>query len=227
MKSKQFWINQLGQEWAMKLKPVLKSEYMEKLMDFLQVEYALKDVRPHDKKEVFQAFRLTPYNDIKVVIIGQEPYHIGGASGLAYGDGPSMFRSGTLCKIVDQVERIYYPDEVFTDFDNSLEHWAKQGVLLLNTALTTRTGEPGSHRRPWQRFIEGVLNEINDYKPGTIFILWGTDAQKLIPYISDKNYVLKYEHPTKAVQSFKDWHCPNFKEADQILMDLYGETIEW
>jgi uracil-DNA glycosylase len=227
MKSKQFWIEQLGAEWALRLKPVLKSEYMEKLMNYLSIEYALHSIKPYDKKEIFQAFRLTSYNDIKVVIIGQEPHHIGGANGLAYGESFSTFRNGTLCQIVECIERIYYPDEILWDFDYSLEQWANQGVLLLNTALTTRQNTPGFHKKPWRRFVEAVLDEINEYKPGTIFILWGKQAQELIPYISDKNYILKYEHPLDALQRFQDWHCPNFKEADQILLDLYGETIKW
>jgi uracil-DNA glycosylase len=227
MKGKQFWVNQLGKEWALRLKPVLKSEYMKKLMDYLTVEYSLQKIKPYDKNEIFQAFRLTPYSKLKIVIIGQEPYHIGGANGLAYGENFATFRNSALCKIVDNIERIYYPDEVIVDFDNSLEQWAKQGVLLLNTALTTRLNEPGSHRKPWRRFVETVLNEINDYNPGTIFMLWGDAAQKLIPYLSDKHYVLKYEHPIKAVQEYKDWNCPNFEEADKICIDLYGETIKW
>ena len=224
---KQFWTKELGAEWTMQLKETLRSPYIERLMGFLQTEYALNMVYPA-KEDVFKAFKLCPWDKLKIVIMGQEPHLNGEANGLSYGDKNTVtFHTAVLGKIYDCIDREYHPDALYLDFDFTLEDWAKQGVFLLNTSLTTRAEKLNSHKKPWKKFISAVLNAINNYKPGTIFILWGKEAQLLIPYINKNNYILTYDHPVEYVSNFKDWHCPNFKEADKILIDLYGETINW
>ena len=224
---KQFWVKKLGAEWTMQLKETLKSPYIERLMDFLQAEYALNVVYP-PYEDVFKAFKLCPWDKLKIVIMGQEPHLNGEANGLSYGDRYAVtFHTAVLGKIYDCIDREYRPGSFYLDFDFTLEDWAKQGVLLLNTTLTTREGKLHSHKKPWKNFISSVLNTINNYKPGTVFILWGKEAQLLIPYINKNNYILTCDYPGQYVDNFKDWHCPNFKEADKILIDLYGETINW
>jgi uracil-DNA glycosylase len=225
---KEYWINKLGKGWAMALKDILKDSYGKKLMDYLSVQYAMKEVNPR-KENLFSNFLNCPWEDTKIVIVTTEPPCWMEASGYGIGEPyDNLFHSNSLTKVFDCIEREYHIPEqqLYWDFDFSLEEWAKQGVLLLNLSLTVEKDSPGSHQKPWAKFISQVLNSINDYKPGTIFILWGEKPQKLIPYISDKNYVLKYTSPAEVAFD-QQWNCPNFKEADKILTNLYGETINW
>lgn len=225
---KQFWIESLGKKWALNLKEILKSPYAEKLMKFIEKEYAihctLNSVKP-SKDDIFKAFKLCPWDSVRIVILGHKPHsNVFGANGLAFGDScSSTFSSPNLCRIMDCIEREYY-DGFNLDFDHTLESWAKQGVLLLNRQLTVKETDNGTHTKPWGKFISAVLNVLNEYKPGTIYILWGKENQKLAPYLEKNNHILKFDHPEDY---YKDWHCPNFKEADKLLMDLHGETIKW
>jgi len=223
---KQFWIDELGEKWALQLKDTLKSPYMKKLMEFLGTEYALNKVYP-PKKEIFNAFKLCPWEELKIVILGQEPHLNGEANGLCYGDrNTSIFHTTSLGKIYDCIEKEYYPGGFYLDFDFSLESWAKQGVLLLNTTLTTRAGEISSHKKPWKKFVSKVLNEVNESSTKTIFILWGKEAQLLTPYIKKHNQIISFDSP-KDCGNYKDWKCSNFREVDEIMLKLYGKKIKW
>jgi uracil-DNA glycosylase len=224
---KEFWVNELGKDWTRELKDTLRTPYAAKLMEFVSVEYAMNNVIPL-KEDIFRAFKLCEWKDVKVVILGLEPGFRCLPSGLAYGEKHIMeFHSAELCKIYDHVERVYYEGGFYLDFDFSLDHWAEQGVLLLNKSLTVRKGESRSHLKPWGKFASATLNAVNDNTTGTIFILWGKEAQQLKSHINKNNYVLTFDEPGDYVNTGKDWHCPNFKETDKIMYDLYGETIKW
>ena len=223
---KQFWVEQLGEKWALQLKDTLRSPYATKLMDFVFTEHVMNDVKPA-KVDIFQAFKLCPWDSLKVVILGNEPYTSSTANGLAFGDQyTTLFHSAELSTIFDCIEREYH-NGLCLDFDFSLESWAKQGVLLLNRNLTVRNGQPHSHKKQWGKFTSAVLNAINEYNPGTIFILWGKEAQALVPHLEKKHHILTYDAPGAYSDKRKDWHCPNFKEANKLMNDLYGETIRW
>tara|TARA_R110000803_G_scaffold196714_5_gene260071 strand:+ start:10128 stop:10811 length:684 start_codon:yes stop_codon:yes gene_type:complete len=223
---KQFWDEKLGRDWTIQLKDTLKSKYSSKLMSFLATEYALNEIKPA-KSDIFNAFKMCPWDSLKVVILGSEPCASTMPNGLAFGDNyESIFHSPILCTIFECIEREYH-DGLCLDFNFSLEHWAQQGVLLLNRSLTTRVHSEEAHKKPWGKFISAVLNSIVESKPGTIFILWGEEAQLLAPHISKNNYILTYDDPKEFVYPAKDWHCTNFKEVNVILEKLYGETINW
>lgn len=227
MNGKRFWVEKLGKSWAMELKETLKSPYMKKLMNYINVQYAMYDVMPY-KDDIFKSFKLCPYDSLKIVILGNEPHINTLPNGLAYGNHvDSVFNSSSVGKIFDCIEREYYEGSFCLDFDFELKHWARQGILLLNRNLTVRKDSPGSHRKPWGKFNSAVLNIINESSPATIFMLWGKEAQALEPYIKKHNYVLKCESPDKYAGTDKDWHCDNFKKADEILTKLNGETIKW
>ena len=143
---------------------------------------------------------------------------------MSFGDNfVSTFSSPDLCKIMDCVEREFY-NGLNLNFDFTLEDWASQGVLLLNRQLTIRKKDRGEHTKPWGKFISAVLNALSESKPGTIFILWGKENQKLAPYLEKNNHVLMFDHPN---ESNNDWHCPNFKETNKLLTELTKETIKW
>lgn len=224
---KQFWVNTLGKKWALNLKEILTTPYANKLMGFLQIEYAMNTITPA-KADIFRAFKLCPWDSVKVVILDQRPHtYMCGANGLAYGDRfTSQFSSPELCKIMDCIEREYY-NGLNLNFDFELEDWAKQGVLLLNRQLTIRDPESGEHKKPWGKFISTVLNVLNESKPGTIFVLWGKENQKLAPFLKKNNHILTYEHPSELVPLTKDWHCPNFKQVNEILKGMGKKEINW
>jgi uracil-DNA glycosylase len=221
---KQFWIDSLGKGWAMQLKDTLKSPYGSKLMEFLDVQYAMNKVYPH-KDYIFSAFKLCPWEDLKIVIIGDAPVTVGSPNGLAYGnDANSMFFGPEVQQIYDCISKEYYSDAINLEFDFSLRSWARQGVLMLNTSLT-RTNDT-FHSKQWNKFINAVLNAINDHCPGTIFMLWG-NYRNLKNSINKNNYVLEYDAIEDYIYTEKDWNCPNFKEADKILLNLNNEVIKW
>lgn len=221
---KQFWVDSLGKGWAMQLKDTLKSPYGNKLMEFLDVQYAMNKVYPH-KDYIFSPFKLCPWEDLKIVIIGDAPVTVGSPNGLAYGnDENSMFFGPEVQKIYDCISKEYYSDAINLEFDFTLRSWARQGVLMLNTSLT-RTNDT-FHSKQWNKFINAVLNAINDHCPGTIFMLWG-NYRNLKNSINKNNYVLEYDAIEDYIYTEKDWNCPNFKEANKILLNLNNEVIKW
>ena len=226
-RGKEFWTKQIGEGWAKRLQGTLKSEYMNKLMDFLNTEFKEKKIYP-EKANVFRAFRETSYEELKVVILGQDPYYKEKmATGLAFGNRFDVVGySPSLIKIFQQVEREFH-DGLYLDFDWSMQDWANQGVLMLNTALTVIHGNPGSHSKPWDKFTTAVINEINEYNSGIIFLLWVAHAKKYKSIIGGHHHVLMYEHPAYAVRQSRDWKCPHFKEVNKILEEKYGEIIKW
>lgn len=225
---RQFWTEELGTKWALQLKDVLRTPYATKLMKFVQTEQVMQECHPA-KEDIFRAFKLCPWDSVRIVILDLKPHnYCYGANGLAYGDKHSaLFSSPALGKIYSCIEREYY-DGLHLNFDMSLEEWAKQGVLLLNRQLTVRTEDNGEHTKPWGKFISAVLNALIEYKPGTIYFLWGKENQMLKPHLEKNSYVLTFDHPSDyCYPDERDWHCSNFKEANELLKSLNNEEIKW
>jgi len=227
MRGKAYWIDQLGEKWALNLKDILRDPYMDKLINFLAIEYSLGQVYPQYMEDIFKAFKMCPWDDVKVVIIGEEPHFTSGYEALAYSDKYiHAYHNGSLTSVAKCIEREYY-NGLTLDFDYSLESWAKQGVLLLNRSITVKANNVGSHRRPWNKFFMEVIKLFIQYKPGTVFIFWG-EGYEDITKLLENQYVFSWEHPYKALEEKRDWNCPNFKQANEILINLYGGTgIKW
>lgn len=224
--SKEFWQKRLGEEWTLKLRDTLKSDYAGKLINFLNKEYGTKVIYP-ERENIFRAFTLTPFSEVRVVVLGKDPYPDGRAVGLAFANSEYTFTySPSLMKIFDYVEREYYDGLTF-DFDFTLEDWAKQGVLLLNTSLTVERNKIGSHHKPWEKFTEAVIRAINEHHTGVVFMLWGNDAMAYRPLIAEHHHVLSYVHPAYSWRNNEAWNCPNFKQCDEILKKANGDTIRW
>jgi uracil-DNA glycosylase len=224
--TKEFWEKRLGEEWTMKLRDTLRSDYAGKLINFLNKEYTTKVVYPK-REDIFRAFRLTPFSEVKVVILGKDPYPDGKANGLAFSNREdALFYSPSLTKIFDFIEREYHDGLTF-DFDFTLEEWARQGVLLLNTSLTVERLKIGSHHKPWKKFTKAVIDSINEYHTGVVFMLWGNDAKAFKPLIAEHHHILTHVHPAYSWRNRDAWECPNFKQCDEILMKANGDTIRW
>ena len=181
-------------------------------------------------RDVFKAFKLCPYNNCRVVFIGQDPYSQRGvAQGVLFGnssDTPENKLSPSLQVIKESVINFEIPHNLIT-FDPTLESWAKQGILMINSALTTEIDKVGIHMMKWRPFMIAFLKQMSIINPGIIYVLFGSQAQILEPYISKNNYVLKIEHPAYFARTNKKMPYHIWKDINKILYDLYGERIEW
>ena len=181
-------------------------------------------------KDVFKAFKLCPYNKCRVIFVGQDPYpQRGVAQGVLFGNSsntPENKLSSSLQIIKESVINFEIPHNLIT-FDPTLESWAKQGILMINSALTTEVGKIGVHMMKWRPFMIAFLKQMSMINPGIIYVLFGSQAQILEPYISKNNYVLKIEHPAYFARTNKKMPYHIWKDINKILYDLYGERIEW
>lgn len=216
--------------WAHFLHDHLKADYMKKIMKTLKHERSKTRVHPKSG-QVFRAFRKTPLEEVKVVIIGQDPYPHDAANGLAFSyDGSYQSIPASLQNIFEEVER----DLGFSGptHNPDLSRWAEQGVLLLNTVLTVRHGEPGSHRDiGWQRFTRYVIELIGHKKARKkIFILWGNHAQSFLDdgYISPMDHwCLRASHPSPRSAHISFEGCGHFSQANEKLKREGYEPINW
>ena len=226
--NKKYWTEQLGEGWALALKDTLKSDYMVKLQEFLTMEYTMQRVHPH-KNDIFNYFRLCPREKIKMVIMFKEPGVDIEIFPHNYSDDYiDQLHNGSLNKIFNCI-REQYDDgkELFLGFDHNFEAWAKQGVLILPTRLTTRKGR--DHSKAWKKFILAVIEDIRTYYANTCFLLWGDEAKEFSDLLSYNQHVFTWESPTDAFREDKDWNCPNFKAVDKLLEYLHGkkDNIQW
>ncbi len=185
----------LPPDWRELLLPALRTDSFRRLSGFLAKEYAEQQVFPPEE-DLFRAFRLTPVQSVRVLILGQDPYHDEGqANGLAFSvrDGvpfPPSLRN--IFKEMNADLQIPVPDS------GSLDHWAEQGVLLLNTVLTVRAHAPASHQKQgWEAFTDAVIRAVSALPRPVVFVLWGAPAQKKLPLIdSSRHTVLLSAHPS-------------------------------
>lgn len=227
--------NQIGEGWYNHLSPYLESSDFSKLIAVLKK----KSFAPY-AGNVFRAFQLTPWEDVKVVILGQDPYHtvvktmlnkaIPQATGLAFGIPKNTTHiPPSLRNIKLELEGAF--EQEISKFDYSLEPWAKQGVLLLNTALTVAYGKPGSHTKMWQAFTKQVISSLSENKPGLIWLLWGGHAKSYKKYINEKsNIVLESAHPSPLSANRGGWFGhKHFVKVNSILDGQNGKEyqIRW
>ena len=212
------WDEILADEWT---KP-----YYLKLREFLKSEYAAKTIYP-DMNDIFNALKLTSFEDTKVVIIGQDPYHgEGQAHGLCFSVKKGVTSPPSLKNIFKELN---------TDIgkpipkDGELTEWAKQGVLLLNNVLTVREGQPASHKgMGWEIFTDRIISELNKKQTPVVFLLWGAHAQKKAEIITNPiHYKLKAVHPSPLSASRGFLGCKHFSKANAILEKENLTPIEW
>ncbi len=177
------------------------------------------------KEEVFRAFKLTPYQNVRVVIIGQDPYHTPGvANGLAFSSKKTEVTPPSLVNIFKAIKNDLNIDNHNTD----LSSWASQGVLLMNTALTVEEGKPGSHTKEWISFTNQIIDGLNKHPHHNIvFLLWGQHAQAFESKIASRHTVLKTSHPSpfSAHKGFLD--CKHFSKVNEILQERGESPINW
>ena len=213
-------------DWDDLLRDEFKKDYFIKLRKFLEEEASMGTILP-PKEEIFTAFRLTAYKDVKVVILGQDPYHgVGQSHGLAFSVKPGV-------KIPPSLRNIFKELEFSTDFktpnNGYLIEWAEQGVLSFNTVLTVREANANSHRRKgWENFTDQVIKHLNDREDPIIFMLWGNNAKDKIKMITSPNHhILTAVHPSPLSASRGFFGCNHFNKANEILLKEGKEPIKW
>lgn len=217
----------LEESWKQVLSTEFASPYMQKLKAFLLAEKnAGKHIFPRGS-EYFRALDLTPLDEVKVVILGQDPYHgEGQAHGLCFSVRPGVRVPPSLVNIYKELQSDLGITPVRHGF---LENWAKQGVLLLNSVLTVEQARAASHQgQGWEKFTDAVIRTVNDECDGVVFMLWGSYAQKKAAFVDQsKHLVLKSPHPSplSAHNGFFGNH--HFSKANDFLVSKGKDPIDW
>jgi len=217
-------------KWLDLLWPFLSSDKMVANFNAIKGKKSFSVVYP-SFEDCFRAFRITPWDDVRVVVVGQDPYHDGSADGLAFSASRSIKCPPSLANIILEVERDCYNGlnlERACNYD--LSGWAKQGVLLLNTAFTVEKKNPGSHKQYWEDFTKEVFRLLREEKQGVIYLLWGNHAKNYRQYISEKlNYILEAGHPSPLNTTHPFKGCKHFSKTNEIIEQNNGLElcIDW
>jgi len=218
---------QLEPSWQNRLRAEFDKPYMENLRQFLQAERAKKKVIYPPMKDVFAAMNHTPFEQVKVVILGQDPYHGDNqAHGLSFSVQPGVDTPPSLKNIFKELREDL---GVATPRHGYLGKWAERGVLLLNATLSVEAGRAGSHQnKGWETFTDAVIHRLNDEREGLVFMLWGSYAQKKGAFINRKKHlVLAGPHPSPLSAHRGFLGCRHFSKANAYLVERGQTPIDW
>jgi uracil-DNA glycosylase len=216
----------IANSWKSKLTEEFNKPYFGELSDFIRQEYKKQRVYPPGK-EIFRAFDACDFDNLKVVIIGQDPYHgAGQANGLCFSVTPGVKMPPSLVNIFKEIRNDLGKPLPAT---GDLGRWADQGVLLLNATLTVRDGLPGSHQKKgWEEFTDSVIRKVSDEKEHVVFLLWGAFAQKKGEMIDrNKHLVLMSAHPSPLSADRGFFGCKHFSKTNEYLKSKGLKEIEW
>jgi len=217
----------IEQSWKKRLEPEFEKPYFTELTNFVREEYSTKQIFP-PARQIFNAFNYCSFDDCKVVILGQDPYHgLGQANGLCFSVNDGVRIPPSLVNIFTEIQNDLGQPIPKT---GNLERWAKQGVLLLNATLTVESGKAGSHQnKGWERFTDAVVKCVSDEKKNVVFMLWGRYAQDKGSIIkTEDHFVLKSKHPSPMSANGGGWFGNNhFSKANAFLESKGLEPINW
>ncbi|MEQ8519043.1 MAG: uracil-DNA glycosylase [Cytophagales bacterium] len=217
---------QIENSWKKLLKNEFEKDYFKQLVAFVKSEYSNHKIYPPGKL-IFSAFEHTPFDKLKLVIIGQDPYHgEGQAHGLCFSVPKGIKFPPSLQNIFKELNsdlNIPIPEH------GNLEHWADQGVLLLNATLTVRAKSPGSHQnKGWEQFTDAVIERIHEHKKGIVYLLWGSYAQKKGHFINrDDNLVIESAHPSPFSVHRGFFGSKPFSKSNAYLKTRGLKAINW
>ena len=216
----------LKNDWNELLKDEFSKDYYLSLREFLKNEYTTKIIYP-DKYDIFNALHYTSYKDLKVVILGQDPYHgPNQAHGLSFSVSPGVKIPPSLLNIYKELNsdlECYIPNNGY------LKKWADQGVLLLNTSLTVRAGEANSHKnKGWEIFTDKIISLINEKTDPVVFLLWGNNAINKKKLITNKQHlILSSTHPSPLSASRGFFGSKPFSKINKFLISVNKAPIDW
>lgn len=216
----------LGNDWDALLKEEFTKNYYVKLRAFLKVEYGNQKVYP-DMYDIFNALKYTAYKDVKVVILGQDPYHgAGQAHGMSFSVKPGVRTPPSLINMYKELA-----DDLGLVIPNNgyLLPWAQQGVLLLNTVLTVRKGKPNSHaNQSWEKFTDTIISHLGQKTEPVVFLLWGNNAKSKQVLLQNPNHlILTSVHPSPLSANRGFMGCRHFSKANQYLTQNGVVPIDW
>ena len=216
----------IGNDWDELLSSEFKSEYYLKLREFLKAEYSTRSIFP-PMYDIYNALKYTSYQDTRVVILGQDPYHgPGQAHGLCFSVKRGVALPPSLKNIFKELNSEYgIPSPAIGE----LTGWAKQGVLLLNTTLTVRAGQPQSHKgQGWEILTDKIISLLNDKSSPVVFILWGSNARAKKALITNKSHlILESAHPSPLSAFNGFFGCNHFYDANAFLKRTGQVEIDW
>lgn len=216
----------LKNDWENLLEEEFKKDYYLRLRKFLINEYRTRIIYPN-MYDIFNALHYTAYKDVKVVILGQDPYHgPNQAHGLSFSVKPGVPAPPSLMNIYKELHDdlgCYIPNNGY------LKKWTDQGVMLLNTVLTVRAGEANSHKdMGWEHFTDKVISLLNEREDPIVFILWGKNAQSKLSIINNpKHFIIKSVHPSPLSASRGFFGSKPFSKANNFLVSIGKEPIDW
>lgn len=216
----------LKNDWQNLLEEEFNKDYYLKLRKFLINEYKIKTIYP-DKYHIFNALHYTEYKNVKVVILGQDPYHgPNQAHGLSFSVKPGVPTPPSLKNIYKELHSdlgCYIPNNGY------LKKWADQGVMLLNTVLTVKAGAANSHKNiGWEHFTDKIISILNDREEPIVFILWGRNAQSKLKIIKNsRHYIIKSVHPSPLSAHRGFLGSKPFSQANEFLISIGKEPIDW
>ena len=220
-------MSMLTNDWSLALKDEFNKPYYRDLYRFVKEEYSTKVVYP-PADDIFNALHLTPLKDVKVLILGQDPYHNEHqAHGLSFSVLPDQK------DILPSLQNIYkeLQEDLGCYIPNNgyLKKWADQGVLMLNTVLTVRAHEPNSHQgRGWENFTDAIIQAVNQKDEPVVYMLWGKPAQSKIPMLTNpKHLILKAPHPSPLSAYRGFFGCKHFSKCNEFLSQNGLEPIDW
>lgn len=217
----------LSESWKQLLKLEFTKDYYKDLIEFVSLEYSKTNCFP-PKDLIFSALNCCNFDDLKVVILGQDPYHgLGQANGLCFSVNDGVSFPPSLINIFKELESdLNIPIAI----SGNLERWANQGILLLNATLTVREGEAGSHQnKGWEEVTDTIIKKINDEKEGVVFLLWGSYAKKKGAFIDrNKHFVLVSGHPSPLSANRGLWFGnKHFSKTNALLIKSGKKAIDW
>ena len=216
----------INNDWLGAISGEFKKPYYRELFEFVKAEYGKHVIYPNSD-DIFNAFHFTPLSEVKVVILGQDPYHnVGQAHGLCFSVKPDVEIPPSLVNIYKELE-----EDLGCKVPNNgyLKKWAEQGVLMLNTVLTVRAHQAASHQgKGWEKFTDAVIEAVNAQDRPIVYMLWGKPAQSKIPMLTNsKHLILKAPHPSPLSAYRGFFGCKHFSQANAFLERNGLEKIDW
>jgi uracil-DNA glycosylase len=213
-------------KWGDLLSEEVKKDYYKNLVNWLDIEYKTKHIFPH-QTNVFNALKYTPYDKVKVVILGQDPYQTPGfAHGLAFSVNEGVRTPKSLINIYKELQSDL---GCFIPNNGNLVKWAEQGVMLLNTVLTVEEGKSNSHTgKGWEEFTDSIISIINEKNEPVVFVLWGNNARSKKALITNPNHlIIESPHPSPLSASRGFFGSKPFSRANDFLKSKNIEPIDW
>ena len=216
----------IGNEWDTLLQDEFQKDYYQQLRAFLTEEYKSGPVYP-PKEDIFNALKYTSYSDVKLVILGQDPYHgLGQAHGMCFSVRPGVPMPPSLQNIFKE---LHDDIGIFPPKTGYLVPWAREGVLLLNTVLTVRDGQPNSHKNQgWEQLTDRIITLLGEREQPIVFLLWGSHARKKKELIHAPHHlILECAHPSPLSAHRGFFGCEHFSRANQFLYDHGIDPVDW